>query len=306
MTIHWLRKLFKIMIKKSEAIFLHSLFLLFKKFMFNFIFILPLYNGRNKMARHKVEICGVNTANIKVLTNDEMVDLFKKYQSGDKFAKEDLVNGNLKLVLSILKKYNNRTDNMDDLFQVGCIGLIKAIDNFDLSHEVKFSTYAVPMILGEVKRYLRDNNSVRISRSVKDIAYQAMKMKEVLIAELGKEPTIQMISEKLNISEFEIVNALESMRDTISMSEPIYSDGGDTIYLEDQIQDKKNSLYDKETKLALKDAINKLKEKEKYILIERYIIGKTQMELAEEIGISQAQISRLEKSGIDNIKKMML
>ncbi len=258
------------------------------------------------MARHKVEICGVNTANIKVLTNDEMVDLFKRYQSGDKFAKEDLVNGNLKLVLSILKKYNNRTDNMDDLFQVGCIGLIKAIDNFDLSHEVKFSTYAVPMILGEVKRYLRDNNSVRISRSVKDIAYQAMKMKELLIGELGKEPTIQMIAEKLNISEFEIVNALESMRDTISMSEPIYSDGGDTIYLEDQIQDKKNSLYDKETKLALKDAINKLKEKEKYILLERYIIGKTQMELAEEIGISQAQISRLEKSGIDNIKKMML
>ena len=258
------------------------------------------------MARHKVEICGVNTANIKVLTNDEMVDLFKRYQSGDKFAKEDLVNGNLKLVLSILKKYNNRTDNMDDLFQVGCIGLIKAIDNFDLSHEVKFSTYAVPMILGEVKRYLRDNNSVRISRSVKDIAYQAMKMKEVLIGELGKEPTIQMIAEKLNISEFEIVNALESMRDTISMSEPIYSDGGDTIYLEDQIQDKKNSLYDKETKLALKDAINKLKEKEKHILLERYIIGKTQMELAEEIGISQAQISRLEKSGIDNIKKMML
>ena len=258
------------------------------------------------MARHKVEICGVNTANIKVLTNNEMVDLFKRYQSGDKFAKEDLVNGNLKLVLSILKKYNNRTDNMDDLFQVGCIGLIKAIDNFDLSHEVKFSTYAVPMILGEVKRYLRDNNSVRISRSVKDIAYQAMKMKEVLIGELGKEPTIQMIAEKLNISEFEIVNALESMRDTISMSEPIYSDGGDTIYLEDQIQDKKNSLYDKETKLALKDAVNKLKEKEKHILLERYIIGKTQMELAEEIGISQAQISRLEKSGIDNIKKMML
>ncbi len=258
------------------------------------------------MARHKVEICGVNTANIKVLTNNEMVDLFKRYQSGDKFAKEDLVNGNLKLVLSILKKYNNRTDNMDDLFQIGCIGLIKAIDNFDLSHEVKFSTYAVPMILGEVKRYLRDNNSVRISRSVKDIAYQAMKMKEVLIGELGKEPTIQMIAEKLNISEFEIVNALESMRDTISMSEPIYSDGGDTIYLEDQIQDKKNSLYDKETKLALKDAINKLKEKEKHILLERYIIGKTQMELAEEIGISQAQISRLEKSGIDNIKKMML
>ena len=258
------------------------------------------------MARHKVEICGVDTANIKVLTNDEMVELFKRYQSGDKFAKDDLVNGNLKLVLSILKKYNNRTDNMDDLFQVGCIGLIKAIDNFDLSHEVKFSTYAVPMILGEVKRYLRDNSSVRISRSVKDIAYRAMKMKEIIIGELGKEPSIKMIAEKLNLTEFEVVNALESMRDTISMSEPIYSDGGDTIYLEDQIQDMKNSLYDKETKLALKDAIDKLKEKEKYILLERYIIGKTQMELAEEIGISQAQISRLEKSGIDNIKKMIL
>ena len=258
------------------------------------------------MARHKVEICGVNTANIKVLTNDEMIDLFRKYQNGDQFAKEDLVNGNLKLVLSILKKYNNRTDNMDDLFQVGCIGLIKAIDNFDLSHEVKFSTYAVPMILGEVKRYLRDNNSVRIARSVKDIAYQAMRMKEKLTNELGREPSIQMIAENLDLSEFEVVNALESMRDTVSMSEPIYSDGGDTIYLEDQIQDKKNSLYDKETRLALKEAINKLKEKEKYILFERYIIGKTQMELADEIGISQAQISRLEKSGIDNIKKMML
>lgn len=258
------------------------------------------------MARHKVEICGVNTANIKVLTNDEMIELFKKYQNGDKFAKEDLVNGNLKLVLSILKKYNNRTDNMDDLFQVGCIGLIKAIDNFDLSHEVRFSTYAVPMILGEVKRYLRDNNSVRISRSIKDIAYQAMRIKEELINEMGCEPSISLVAQKLCLDEFEVVNALESMRDTISMSEPIYSDGGDTIYLEDQIQDKKNNLYDKETLFALKDALNKLKEKERYVLLERYIIGKTQMELAEEIGISQAQISRLEKSGIDNIKKLIL
>ena len=258
------------------------------------------------MARHKVEICGVNTANIKVLTNDDMVELFKKYQNGDKFAKEDLVNGNLKLVLSILKKYNNRTDNMDDLFQVGCIGLIKAIDNFDLSHEVRFSTYAVPMILGEVKRYLRDNNSVRISRSIKDIAYQAMRIKEELINEMGCEPSISLVAQKLGLDEFEVVNALESMRDTISMSEPIYSDGGDTIYLEDQIQDKKNNLYDKETLFALKDALNKLKEKERYVLLERYIIGKTQMELAEEIGISQAQISRLEKSGIDNIKKLIL
>lgn len=258
------------------------------------------------MARHKVEICGVNTANIKVLSNDEMVELFKKYQHGDKFAKDDLVNGNLKLVLSILKKYNNRTDNMDDLFQVGCVGLIKAIDNFDLSHEVKFSTYAVPMILGEVKRYLRDNNSIRIARSVKDIAYQALKLKEEITNEIGKEPSLDVIANRLGLSEFEVVNALESMRDTVSMSEPIYNDGGDTIYLEDQIQDKKNSLYDKETILALKEAMNRLKEKEKYILLERYVIGKTQMELAEEIGISQAQISRLEKSGIDNIKKLIL
>lgn len=258
------------------------------------------------MARHKVEICGVNTANIKVLSNEEMIELFKKYQSGDKFAKDDLVNGNLKLVLSILRKYNNRTDNMDDLFQVGCIGLIKAIDNFDLSHEVKFSTYAVPMILGEVKRYLRDNNSVRIARSIKDTAYQAMKVKEELTNQYGKEPKISQIAKKLNLTEFEVVNALEAMRDTISIFEPIYNDGGDTIYLADQLQDKSDSLYDKETKLSLKDAINKLKDKERHILLERYIIGKTQMELAEEIGISQAQISRLEKSGLDNIKKMIL
>lgn len=258
------------------------------------------------MARHKVEICGVNTANIKVLTNEEMKALFERYRNGDLLAKEDLVNGNLKLVLSILRKYNNRTDNMDDLFQVGCIGLIKAIDNFDLSHEVKFSTYAVPMILGEVKRYLRDNNSVRIARSIKDIAYQAMRVKEELTNKFGKEPKIEQIAKELNISEFEVVNALESMRDTISMFEPIYNDGGDTIYLADQLQDQSDSLYDKETKLSLKDAMNKLKEKERYILLERYIVGKTQMELAEEIGISQAQISRLEKSGLENLKKMIL
>lgn len=258
------------------------------------------------MARHKVEICGVNTANIKVLTNEEMIELFKKYQNGDDFAKEDLVNGNLKLVLSILRKYNNRTDNMDDLFQVGCIGLIKAIDNFDLSHEVKFSTYAVPMILGEVKRYLRDNSSVRIARSIKDIAYQAMRVKEELTNKYGKEPKVGDIAKELELSEFEVVNALEAMRDTISMYEPIYNDGGDTIYLADQLQDKTDTLYDKETKISLKDAIEKLKEKERHIILERYIMGKTQMELAEEIGISQAQISRLEKNGLDNLKKMIL
>ena len=257
------------------------------------------------MARHKVEICGVNTANIKVLTNDEMISLFRKYQAGDAFAKGDLINGNLKLVLSILKKYNNRTDNMDDLFQVGCVGLIKAIDNFDLSHEVKFSTYAVPMILGEVKRYLRDNNSVRIARSIKDTAYRALKVKEELTNSLGREPSVDAIASKLGLPVYEVSSALDSMRDTISMFEPIYNDGGDTIYLADQLADKKNEYYDKDIKIALNDAIKKLKEKEKYILVERYIIGKTQMELSSELGISQAQISRLEKSGLSNLKKMI-
>ena len=254
------------------------------------------------MARHKVEICGVNTANLKVLSNESMVELFKKYSEGDKFAKEELVNGNLKLVLSILKKYNNRCDNMDDLFQVGCIGLIKAIDNFDLKFDVKFSTYAVPMILGEVKRYLRDNNSVRIARSIKDIAYHAMVAKEELTNELNKEPTIKQIAEKLELSEYEVSNALDSMKDTISIFEPIYSDGGDTIYLADQLEDKNNKMKSIDEKVALKEAIRNLKDKEKYIIIERYITGKTQMELADEIGISQAQISRLEKSALSNIK----
>ena len=258
------------------------------------------------MARHKVEICGVNTANIKVLSNEEMIELFKKYQAGDMFAKEDLVNGNLKLVLSILKKYNNRTDNMDDLFQVGCIGLIKAIDNFDLSHEVKFSTYAVPMILGEVRRYLRDSSSLRVARSTKDIAYKALKVKEELTNRLGREPSIAMIADILDLSEFEVANAIDSMKETISMFEPIYNDGGDTIYLADQLEDTSDTQYSLDTKIALKDAIDKLKVKERYILLARYITGKTQLELAEEIGISQAQISRLEKSGIENIKKMIL
>ena len=234
-----------------------------------------------------------------------MISLFRKYQAGDAFAKDDLINGNLKLVLSILKKYNNRTDNMDDLFQVGCVGLIKAIDNFDLSHEVKFSTYAVPMILGEVKRYLRDNNSVRIARSIKDTAYRALKVKEELTNSLGREPSVDAIASKLGLPVYEVSNALDSMRDTISMFEPIYNDGGDTIYLADQLADKKNEYYDKDIKIALNDAIKKLKEKEKYILVERYIIGKTQMELAEELGISQAQISRLEKNAITTLKKVL-
>lgn len=256
------------------------------------------------MARHKVEICGVDTANIKVLSSEEQKVLFQKLKEGDKQAKEKLINGNLKLVLSILKKFQNRTDNMDDLFQVGCIGLIKAIDNFDLSHEVKFSTYAVPMILGEVKRYLRDNNSVRISRSIKDTAYKALTVKEMLLNEKNSEPTNAEIAKQMNISEYEVTEALNSLKETISMFEPIYNDGGDVIYLSDQLSNKEDT-YDLETKIALRKALNKLKPKEKYILIERYLIGKTQMELAEEIGISQAQISRLEKNGLLNIKKMI-
>ena len=256
------------------------------------------------MARHKVEICGVNTANIKVLNNSEQTELFKKYQNGDKSAKEELINGNLKLVLSILKGFNNRTDNMDDLFQIGVIGLIKAIDNFDLSHEVRFSTYAVPMILGEIKRYLRDNNSIRVARSIKDTAYKALKIKERLINENNKEPSNQEIAKEMNISEYEVDNALNSLKETISMFEPIYNDGGDVIYLADQIASDKG-FYDQETKIALRSALEKIKPKEKYILTQRYMIGKTQMELAEEIGISQAQISRLEKSGLSTIKKMI-
>ena len=257
------------------------------------------------MARHKVEICGVNTANIQVLTNEEMIVLFEKMASGDEDAKEKLINGNLKLVLSILRKFANRTDNMDDLFQVGVIGLIKAIDNFDLSYGLKLSTYACPMILGEIKRYLRDNNSVRIARSIKDIAYKALQVKEQLTNELGREPTVEKKKKKLDLTEYEVANALESMKDTISMFEPIYNDGGDTIYLADQLEDKTDQNYDLESRISLKEAISKLKEKEKYILSERYLVGKTQMELANEIGISQAQISRLEKSALDNIKKMI-
>ena len=218
------------------------------------------------MSRNKVEICNVNTANIKVLTNEEMTILFKEYKNGDLSAKEKLINGNLKLVLSIFKKYNNRVETMDDLFQVGCIGLIKAIDNFDLKYDVKFSTYAVPMILGEVRRYLRDSSSVRVARSIKDTAYKIMKIKEELTNKLGKEPSIKMISEKLGITEFEVANAMDAMKDTISMFEPIYNDGGDTIYLEDQLDDKSNNMYSLDMKIALKDALNKIKDKERYIL----------------------------------------
>lgn len=257
------------------------------------------------MARHKVEISGVNTANIKVLSNKEMNELFKKMQEGDPFARDDLVKGNLKLVLSILKRFNNKCDNMDDLFQVGCVGLLKAIDNFDLAHEVRFSTYAVPMILGEVRRYLRDNNSIRVSRSLKDIAYKTLKYKEEYTSKHGVEPQIDDIAKELGVTTFDIINSLDSLKEPISMFEAIYNDGGDTIYLCDQIEDKKTNSKDMEIKLALNEAIDNLSEREQHILDQRFVIGKTQMEIAEELAISQAQVSRIEKSAISSLKKVL-
>ncbi len=257
------------------------------------------------MAKNKVDIVNVDTKNLSVLTNEEMILLFKRLKEGDKLAKELLIKGNLKLVLSILKKYNNRSIDMDDLFQIGCIGLIKAIDNFDLSHEVKFSTYAVPMILGEVKRYIRDNSSLRIARSIKDTAYKALKIKEELTNKLGIDVPLSLVAKEMNLSEYEVALAIDSMKDTVSIQEPIYNDGGDTIYLEDQLADNKNNLYDKDTKIALYDALNKINKREKFILVSRYIYGLTQTELSNRLGISQAQISRLEKSGIDGIKRLI-
>lgn len=257
------------------------------------------------MARHKVEISGVNTANIKVLTTEEMNELFKRVKNGDTKAREELVNGNLKLVLSILKKFSKHVDNMDDLFQIGCIGLLKAIDNFDLSYGVKFSTYCVPMIQGEVKRYLRDNNSIRVSRSVKDLAYKALKLKEELTMEDNSEPTTERLAELLEVAPYNIVNALESMRDPISIFEPIYNDGGDTIYLFDQIEDRKTDNSNIDTKMSVREAISNLSRREQLVLEERFVIGKTQMEISEELGISQAQVSRIEKGIIDSLREKL-
>ena len=256
------------------------------------------------MAKHKVEITGINTGDIKVLSSKEKKELFKKMQNGDKSAREELVNGNLKLVLSILKRFNKKDENLDDLFQVGCLGLLKAIDNFDLSYNVEFSTYCVPMVLGEVRRYLRDNNSVRIARSIKDIAYKTLKLKDELIMQNGVEPTTKELSKILEIPEFDIINALEALKPTVSLFEPIYNDGGDTIYLFDQIEDKKNE-QDLELKLAINKAIENLSDRERYIIDQRFIIGKTQMEIAQDLDISQAQISRLEKNAISRVRKQI-
>ena len=253
------------------------------------------------MRYNKVEICGVNTANLKVLSETEKEELLLKTKQGNMHARDKLIQGNLKLVLSVVQRFTNRGENLDDLFQVGCIGLIKSIDNFDISVGVKFSTYAVPMIIGEIRRYLRDYNSIRVSRSIKDLAYKAMQAKETMTATLQREPTIEEIAKEIDVSKESIVIALESIVDPVSMNEPIYSDGGDTIYVMDQIgdhDDERNWLDE----IAFKQAINDLSDREKSILRMRFLQGKTQMEVATEIGISQAQVSRLEKNSMDKIK----
>ena len=257
------------------------------------------------MARYKVDITGINTSEIKVLTNEEMTHLFVRLKNGDIDAKTELINGNLKLVLSILRGFNRSDINLDDLFQVGVIGLIKAIDNFDLSYGLKLSTYAVPLIVGEIKRYIRDNTQLRVSRSIKDLAYQIIKFKDDYIKEYGVEPKPSLICEKLGIDEYQITFALDSLKDPTSIFEPIYNDGGDTIYLFDQIADNKDKNSDKDMLISLRKSLLKLKKREKEILLERYIVGKTQMEIANNLGISQAQVSRLEKSALANLKKMI-
>lgn len=256
------------------------------------------------MQYSKVEICGVNTANLKVLTDAQKEELIIRSKAGDNSAREALVEGNLKLVLSVVQRFSGRGENPDDLFQVGCIGLIKAIDNFDTRHEVKFSTYAVPMIIGEIRRYLRDNNALRVSRSIKDTAYRVMQAKERLTALHQRDPSVEEIAKELEISKQDVVLALESIVDPLSLSEPVYSDGGDTIYVMDQIgdnNDDKNWLDE----IVFRQAVQELSDRERMILSMRFMNGRTQMEVAQEIGISQAQVSRLEKGALDKIKGSM-
>jgi RNA polymerase sporulation-specific sigma factor len=256
------------------------------------------------MTRNKVEICGVDTSKLPVLTNAEMRELFASLQQkGDRSAREKLVNGNLRLVLSVIQRFNNRGEFVDDLFQVGCIGLMKAIDNFDLGQNVKFSTYAVPMIIGEIRRYLRDNNPIRVSRSLRDIAYKALQVRDHLTNRNSREPTITEISLELNVPKEDVVFALDAIQDPVSLFEPIYQDGGDPIYVMDQISDDKSKDVSWIEEIALREAMRKLNEREKMILSMRFFEGKTQMEVAEEIGISQAQVSRLEKSAINQMQK---
>lgn len=254
---------------------------------------------------NKVEICGVNTSELPVLTNKEMRELLRRMRSGDSSARAKLVQGNLRLVLSVIQRFNNRGEHVDDLFQVGCIGLMKAIDNFDLSQNVRFSTYAVPMIIGEIRRYLRDNNPIRVSRSLRDVAYKALQVRDALVNRYAKEPTVTQIAEELGLPREEVVFALDSIQDPISLFEPIYHDGGDPIYVMDQISDEESEDAVWMDGISIREGLSKLNDREKLILTMRFFDGRTQMEVAEEIGISQAQVSRLEKGALKNLRRYM-
>jgi RNA polymerase sporulation-specific sigma factor len=255
------------------------------------------------MRTTKVEICGVNTSKLPVLSNERMMELFSLMDAGDESAREEFIQGNLRLVLSVIQRFNNRGEHIDDLFQVGCIGLIKAIDNFDVNQNVRFSTYAVPMIIGEIRRYLRDNNSIMVSRSLRDIAYKALQVRDQLINRNSKEPTVTEIAKELDLPREEVVFALDAIQDPVSLFEPIYNDGGDAIYVMDQVSDEKNQDETWLEGIALREAMSKLNQREKLILTLRFFEGRTQMEVADEIGISQAQVSRLEKTALNQMRK---
>lgn len=257
------------------------------------------------MALNKVEICGVNTTKLPLLKNEEKKELMKRIKNGDTFAREEYIRGNLRLVLSIIQRFSSSNENSDDLFQVGCIGLMKAIDNFNHNLDVQFSTYACPMIIGEVRRYLRDNNSIRVSRSLRDIAYKAIYAKEFLMKELNREPTIEEIAKHVELPKEDILHALDAIAGPMSLYEPVYQDGGDTLYLMDQVRDKKNGEEHWVEDLALKDAMKRLSSREYEIIQLRFFEGKTQTEVAEEISISQAQVSRLEKTALKNMRNYL-
>ena len=253
----------------------------------------------------KVEICGVNTSKLKVLKNEETVALLKRTKEGDTAAREELIAGNLRLVLSVIQKFSNRGENVDDLFQVGCIGLIKAIDNFNTDLDVRFSTYGVPMIVGEIRRYLRDNSPMRVSRSMRDTAYKVLQAKEKFMAEHQREPTMEEIAKMLDLKREDVVFAMDAIMDPVSLYEPVYSDGGDAICVMDQVKDSKNTDESWLEHIALKEAISHLSDRERHILSLRFFEGRTQMEVSAEIGISQAQVSRLEKNAIWKIRKSL-
>lgn len=252
---------------------------------------------------NKVEICGVNTSKLPVYKDAEMKKMIAKIKEGDMEVREEFIRGNLRLVLSVIQRFNNRGENIDDLFQVGCIGLIKALDNFDQSHNVRFSTYAVPMIIGEIRRYLRDNNSIRVSRSLRDTAYKALQAKEKLMKNNSKEPTISEIARELNLPREEVVLAMDAIQDPVSLFDPVFHDNGDAIYVMDQVKDVKNTDEKWMENISLLEALKKLSDREKHILTMRFFEGRTQMEVADEIGISQAQVSRLEKNALKHMRK---